>query len=154
MKSIVEYLNERFGDHFTKYKYFPKNKDELRSLIKERIKKEGKECDLNDIDVTKVTDMSYLFYESSFKGDISNWNVSNVENMESMFDNAYYFNCDISKWDVSNVKKMHSMFFEATSFNQDISNWDLSSVTDSMKSDVMMFFNCPIRKEYKPKFKN
>ena len=25
------------------------------------------------------------FYESSFNGDISNWNVSNVENMSYMF---------------------------------------------------------------------
>ena len=29
--------------------------------------------------------MYYMFYWSKFNGDISNWNVSNVKNMELMF---------------------------------------------------------------------
>ena len=57
------------------------NKKELRELIKQRINEQGPNCDLNDIDVSRVTDMSYLFFESSFNGDISRWDVSNVTNM-------------------------------------------------------------------------
>ena len=30
--------------------------------------------------------MTYMFDQSGFKGDISGWNVSNVRNMENMFD--------------------------------------------------------------------
>jgi surface protein len=41
--------------------------------------------------------MSELFESSSFNGDISKWDVSNVEAMNWMFDGSI-FNCDISKW--------------------------------------------------------
>jgi surface protein len=48
-----------------------------------------------------------MFYNSEFKGDISDWDVSNVEFMSYMFSNSE-FNGDISGWDVSNVKFMSS----------------------------------------------
>ena len=67
---------------------------------------------------------------SKFNGNISTWDVSNVETMEEMFENASSFNGDISNWNVSNVKDMSYMFHIATSFNQDISNWDVSSVLE------------------------
>ena len=43
---------------------------------------------------------------------------------------VYSFNQDISTWDVSNVTNMEAMFENATAFNQDIGNWDVSNVTD------------------------
>ena len=47
-----------------------------------------------------------------FVGDLSNWNVSSVKNMYSMFDNSEKLESvgDLSKWDVSNVKGMAWMF--------------------------------------------
>ena len=36
-------------------------------------------------------------------GEINNWDVSNVTNMEEMFDEASSFNQPLNKWDVSNV---------------------------------------------------
>ena len=56
--------------------------------------------------------MKYTFYESSFNGDISNWDVSNVEDMDRIFAWSKFTakNGDLSKWDVSNVEDMHGMF--------------------------------------------
>ena len=103
-------------------------KSELKKLIDETIRKEGPNCDLNFIDTSKITDMSYMFCGSVFNGDISKWDVSNVMNMRRMF--AYSkFNNDISNWDVSRVKDMNSMFSNSI-FNGDISGWDVSKVGD------------------------
>ena len=40
------------------------------------------------------------------------------------------FNQDISQWDVSNVNNMYGMFYNAKSFNQDLSDWDVSGSTN------------------------
>ena len=53
--------------------------------------------------------MSYLFFMIRFNGDISSWDVSNVEDMYSMFRGSD-FDGDVSKWDVSSVKDMRNMF--------------------------------------------
>ena len=66
----------------------PKNKVELMKIIKETIKEQGNNCDLNFIDTSKITDMSYLFYNTKFNGDISKWNVSKVKDMSNMFRNS------------------------------------------------------------------
>lgn len=87
----------------------PTNKKELEELIKQRMKEQGPNCDLNDIDVSEIKDMSALFYNSEFNGDISKWDVSNVKDMHSMFYNSS-FDGDISKWNVSRVKDMGYMF--------------------------------------------
>ena len=148
------------------YNYYPETKEELQSIINERIEKEGNECDLNDIDTSRITDMSGLFLMSSFNGDISKWDVSNVTDMSRMFGGAESFNGDVSKWNVSNVTNMSVMFNCAESFNQDISRWDVSKVTnmrymfayaESFNQDISkwkvsyvtnkycMFIGCPLK---------
>jgi hypothetical protein len=63
--------------------------------------------------------------------------------------NNKVFNGDIGQWDVHNVTNMEAMFMY-TNFNKDISNWDVSRVSNTRN----IFFSCPIDKEYKPtKFK-
>ena len=126
MKSLQHYITEKIlinKNSKIGYIYHPKTKDELKDIINKRIESEGNECDLNDIDTSNITDMSYLFEDSEFNGDISKWNVSNVTNMTGMF-MLSKFDGDISKWDVSNVK-----------------------------FKLSMFDNCPIKEKYKPKFK-
>ena len=125
MKSITTYINEALKLGKPRYKYRPKTKKELQELLRQLIEERGNDGDFNDIDTSKITDMSYLFYElTDFNGNISQWDVSNVTNMSSMFYKCISFNKDISKWNVSNVK-----------------------IKDNM------FDDCPIEEKYKPKFK-
>ena len=150
MKTLQNYIIEKIlinKNSKLAYNYYPKTKDELKDIIKQKIESEGNECDLNDIDTSNITDMSNLFAYSEFNGDISKWNVSNVTNMTGMFIRSE-FNGDISKWNVSNVEDMQGMFLRST-FNGDISNWDVSNV----KFKSRMFEDCPIEEKYKPKFK-
>ena len=101
-------------------------------------------------DVSKVSNMAYMFYGcASFNQDISSWYVSNITDMSFMFNYCASFNQDLSGWNVSNVRDMNAMFRGCKSFNKDISKWNVSKV----KNNILMFLKCPIKKEYKPKFK-
>ena len=92
MKQINTYINEKLR-LTTKHQYTcqPKYVWELRNIIRDRINDEGLDCDLNDIDTSKITDMSDLFSATinerfkDFNGDISQWDVSNVEYMGFIF---------------------------------------------------------------------
>ena len=128
MKSFKQHIVEKLKVSKAVYTLFPKTKNELKRMIEYEMDKNGNECSLNHIDVSKITDMSRLFYFSKFNGDISEWDVSNVTDMSYMFYNSK-FNGDISNWDVSNVTDMSYMFYDSK-FNGDISNWDVSDVTD------------------------
>ena len=88
-----------------------KNKRELKELINQRIVRYGYNCNLNDIDVSKIADMSQLFQDSKFNGDISKWNVSRVYNMDYMFYRSQ-FNGDISDWKVR-LTHAEEMFCES-----------------------------------------
>ena len=146
MKSINNYIFEKLIiNKNTKilYNYFPETIDELDDIVEDLIKERGNNADLNDIDVSKITDFSFLFLNSKFNGNISNWNVSNAKTMYKMFYNSK-FNGDISKWDVSNVEEFNYMFSYSV-FNQDISKWNVSNVTD-MK---YIFYNTPLEDKEK-----
>jgi len=134
MIDINNYIIEKL--HLNKnikkqYRYCPENKEQLRELLHQLFRERGNEADLNDIDVSKITDMSSLFESSEYifmNFDISEWDVSNVTNMTEMFSDCGKFNCDISSWDVSNVKYMNYMFYGCELFEQDLSKWDVSNV--------------------------
>ena len=123
MKTLKQHIFEKLKVSKNPYTLFPKTNEELKHMIEDEISKNGNECSLNHIDVSRITDMSDLFVKSEFNGDISDWNVSNVKNMEGMFYNSK-FNGDISDWNVSNVKNMKDMFYRAK-FNGDIYGWDV-----------------------------
>src|SRR5574344_1054083 len=103
MKTLKNYITEKIlinKNSKIAYNYHPKTKDELKDIIKQKIELEGNECDLNDINTSNITDMSWLFDDNEFNGDISKWDVSNVTDMGGMFYNNSKFNGDISNWDV------------------------------------------------------
>ena len=68
----------------------PKTKKELIQIIKDTIEKEGYDCNLNFIDTRLITDMSDLFADSKFNGDISGWDVHNVKDMSFMFEGSKF----------------------------------------------------------------
>jgi len=78
-------------------------------------------------DVSNVTNMQGMFVGTSFNQNIGIWDVSNVTNMSNMFVGSA-FNQDIGSWDVSKVINMGAMF-QSSPFNQDISSWNVSNVS-------------------------
>ena len=152
MKTLIDHINEalKIGKNLSKFSTYscqPKTKNELVKIINNRITENGNNCDLNDIDTSLITDMSGLFCRqgrSGFNGDISKWNVSNVESMADMF-NKSAFNGDISNWDVSKVRYMGWMF-AYSNFDGDLSKWNV----DNNCMTGNMFYECPIKNEHKP----
>lgn len=105
-----------------------KNREHLKALIDSMVWQYGPGCDLNCIDISRVTNMNYLFEFSPFNGDISKWDVSHVTEMDYMFADSC-FNGDISNWDVSNVRKMGRMFIRSN-FAGNIDQWNVSDEAD------------------------
>ena len=75
---------------------------------------------------------------SGVQKDLSSWDVSNIENMDRMFEGLilYPFGLKIGYWDTSNVSSMKYVFSD-TSFlgsslypERSIGSWDVSNVTD------------------------
>ena len=76
-----------------------------------------------------ATLLSFAFYDNTtFNGDISKWDTSNVTHLEYTFRNAHSFNQNINNWDTSNVKTMMGTFYTAREFNQPLAGWDTSNV--------------------------
>ena len=179
MKTLNQYIQEKLiinKDYRDVNMLTPKSFDELRKIIIDRYDKLGagtkqdpidfndidvsnldsfygnddnglfertqfKYIDISDWDVSSVTNMLSMFYRcNTLKsvGDISYWDVSNVTNMAYMFTGCANLNQDISRWSVSLVTNMSYMFCNCENFNQNISSWDVSKVTDMCS----MFYRC------------
>ena len=144
---IIKKRLDKAIDSEDHYEYFPETKEELIENIKELLNKG--ETDLNCIDTSAITDMSNLFKYINYLFEninISNWNVSNVTNMNYMFYNCCKFDCDLSKWNVSNVKDMKYMFINCYNFKgKGLENWDVSNVENMCGMlDGCKYFNCDL----------
>lgn len=120
-------LSTLIDSHIDKRKIIAEN-DSLKDIVTEEIEKYGNNANLNHIDVSRVTDMSGLFENSLFNGDISKWNVAKVKNMDRMFAHTE-FNGDISNWNVLNVDTIDNMFHDSK-LSQNLSKWQI--VIDSV----------------------
>ena len=119
----------------------------------------GGSPNINDWDVSSVTNFSQLFREaSSFNQPIDKWDVSSGTNfgnwlylansfdqdlsawsgslptsLSNFFTSAQSFNNggspNINDWDTSNVSSMIFIFSNSTAFNQPIGDWDVSNLS-------------------------
>ena len=163
MKTLNQYIQEQLiiNKNYRDAGLSPKSFDELRKIIEDRYDKLGpgtkrKPIDFNDIDVSNIDSFCNNKNKGIFEGttfkyiDISDWDVSNVKSMRKMFYCCKELKSvgDISEWDVSNAESMQYMFYNCEKFNQDLSKWNVLGV-----KNILMFDGCPIKNEYKPKFK-
>ena len=134
MKSLTQFLYESLETRI------PTSNSELQELLLDLVHKNI--FDFNSVNVSKVTDMTFLFATSEFENinfDISKWDVSHVTNMQSMFDGCTKFNCDLSQWNTSKVTNMFRMFAGCESFEgKGLSNFDVSNVVFFGS----MFYDC------------
>lgn len=147
MISLNKYIQEKLVVNKNyNIKYYPKSWDELRHIIVDRFKELGPgteqtPIDFNDVDVSEMTTFYNLstrqgvFDSTKFKYiDISNWDVSKVENMSYMFcqcDNLKSVG-DISNWNILNVEKTYAMFLLCKNLISigDLSKWKILKVED------------------------
>ena len=91
---------------------------------------------INKFDISYVTDMSYLFKDSSLSNFsfLSSWGASSVTNMESMFEGCTNLDdiSGLSGWNVSKVTNMSNMFEGCVSLSslEPLKNWNVSNVTN------------------------
>ena len=139
MRQLSTYINEKLvlnKDTFKKpvHKYFPQTTKELKDIVKKLIAERLNDTviDLNDIDTSKITDMSEVFYKNIdiVNIDISTWDVSNVKDMKCMFMGCINFvSGGLDKWETRSLENISRMFEKCHSFTgEEIKNWDVSKL--------------------------
>ena len=132
----------------------PKSKGELRAIIEQELKQQGPNADLNFIDTSEITDMSYLFNGLCIGYiKIDECDVSNVTDMDGMFMGCCELNADLSSWNTKNVRRMNRMFSNCFDFKCDLSDWDVSNVI--YYNDIFnLCNNMSNNPQLQPKFKH
>ena len=98
-KLITMVRTNRYANMFFR-PVIPETKEELESIIEKELKRQGTDVDLNFIDTSKITDMSYLFINLGRRNlKIDKWNTSNVTNMRCMFCCATKFISEHTKFE-------------------------------------------------------
>lgn len=140
-------------------KFHPTSKSELLKLVREP------KINLGEIDTSKITDMSGLFYDckrEDFSG-IEKWDTSNVTDMSRMFSCSptFYENNEVapleisenlhtqlSHWNVSKVENMEEMFNRSNLTGEGIyfnssscKNFEHMFANSQVKQNVDLDFN-------------
>ena len=83
LKNAEQVTNEEW-QYIHEQKYKVTSKKELRNIIKTYSEK-NPIGSLNWIDVSNISDMSYLFSNTNYYGDVSEWDLSNVNDTRYIF---------------------------------------------------------------------
>ena len=118
-------------------------KEKLREYLKSEIEKQGEHVVIQNIDVSRIEDLSDLFRDitDGVKTlDLSGWKTSNVKDMSWMLGGCRRLeSLNVSGWDTSNVEDMTAMFRNCINIRSlDLSCWNVSNV----KNMGWMFYNC------------
>lgn len=152
--SLTSFINEKLQinkDYVEPYVEYPKDKKELVDILRKRLEdqsnaSEKNPINLNDIDISNITDLSNVFWRVSHLHpkyiDISHWDVSNVLDFSNMFNECSTLHSigDISGWNVSSGQDFYNMFNGCKMLKNigDLSDWKMGSAIN-IKS---MFENC------------
>ena len=115
--NIQENFKFKINRNNTIYTCQPKTRNELRQIIEDRYKEQGpgtkqEPIYFNDIDISKIDDLSHIFENTKFEYiDLSDWDVSNVYSMYSLFTKCYALReVNLSGWDVKRLESAGYMF--------------------------------------------
>lgn len=92
-----------------------------------------------DVPTIPNRSLNACFYGSTATnlGNINGWDISNVTDLTSTFQNNTSFNTSLSNWNTRNVVSMRNTFSGCSSFSKDISMWDLSGVIPNIAQGSM-----------------
>lgn len=97
--------------------------------------------DANNLDVSNVTDGSYMFYScaNSTEINVSQWNTSKIKYFDKMFSNCQSLAfLDVNNWDMISGCSLNGMFSYSGITDIDLSKWDTSNISNLSN----LFFNC------------
>ena len=154
MKNLRSYLTEKLliNKNFKDNKITVTSLKELKNIIKERYvdpntKKPNNHIDLSDIDVSELNDLSTAFLWYRFKTiDISGWDTSNVKDMTMMFYGCFELTdiIGIENMNIDNVERMDYMFSDCKKLDitDKIKDWKVNPKNVRVSG---MFRECPTK---------
>ena len=147
MKSINNFITEKL--HINKniknkqVEYFPNDFKELKKIITKRaLDSNDGVLDLNDIDISKITNLSYLFENiNNIKSvNMNDWDTSKVTDIHGLFwCNKSIEKIYINDWNTNNIESFYGTFYDCENLKTlDLSKWKF----DKCKEIDLMFANC------------
>ena len=144
MKSLNEYIIEKIlinkSSKFNKIKV--ESKDQLEAIIQKRYNNNNSFIDLTDIDISELDNLSSIFCGLKLEVvDISGWDTSNVTAMAYMFSRCKNLKniIGIENLDVLKLKRANFMFDSCENLVElDLTNWNPISLENAWS----MFYRC------------
>ena len=148
MKQLNQFIQEKLKINkdikYNEY-YYPKNRQELIEIIAKKYQKYKDNndyiLDLNDIDISNVKDLSYLFELIKPKAvDMNMWDTKHVTDIHGLFwNNKITEEINIDNWDVSNVETAYGAFYFCKNLKKmSLKNWNFKNC----KEFDLMFKGC------------
>ena len=144
MKSLNQYIIEKIlinkSSKLNKIKV--ESKDQLQSIIQKRYHSNNSFISLTDIDISELDNLSSIFCGLKLEVvDISGWDTSNVTAMAYMFSRCKNLKniIGIENLDVSKLKRANFMFDSCENLVElDLTNWNPISLQNAWS----MFYRC------------